>query len=295
MITEKIIKILPDIAEGHIVVDVRLGLKYIGVKLDDGSCGVGYKFPEDTRCKDISFPDDDRITGRKASELLSWLGSEEPLLRSIGLATANALLVHRCQGVPELRRCEERSDEAISLSHINNEIASLRSQRRGSGTVRSGSTAGNSVWEMINGDILSVIDFRTDDKVVIIGYFEPIVKKIKDKCNLKVYELDTSLAPGLLESSEGAKGLINCDIALITSTSIVNNTLDPLLQAANGCREVALLGPSTPLVPEVFEGTPVTLLSGIIPTSDEILSVISEGGGMRRFKPYVRKVNYRLK
>jgi len=54
-------------------------------------------------------------------------------------------------------------------------------------------------------------------------------------------------------------------------------------------------GPSTPLVPEVFIGTPVTMLSGVRVIDDAILRAVSEGGGMRQFRPYVREINYRLK
>ncbi|MDP8238078.1 MAG: tetratricopeptide repeat protein [Candidatus Hatepunaea meridiana] len=54
--------------------------------------------------------------------------------------------VNRSQDVQEPRCCEERRDEAISLSHINNDIASLRSQQRRyfchSRTTRIGLTTG---------------------------------------------------------------------------------------------------------------------------------------------------------
>lgn len=73
------------------------------------------------------------------------------------------------------------------------------------------------------------------------------------------------------------EGLRNCAIALITSTAIINNTLDELLDAASDCREVVVLGPSTPLFPDAFIGMPVTLLSGVEVISDEILGVVSEG------------------
>lgn len=52
-----------------------------------------------------------------------------------------------------------------------------------------------------------------------------------------------------------------------------------------------MLGPSTPLVPAVFAGTAVTLLSGVVVRdAGAVLRVVSEGGGMRLFKPHVRKV-----
>jgi len=83
---------------------------------------------------------------------------------------------------------------------------------------------------------------------------------------------------------------------VITSTSIVNQTIDRLLEAACNCREVVLLGASTPLVPPAFAGTPVTLLSGVVVLDPgEILRRVSEAGGTRSFKGHVQKLNFPLR
>ena len=88
--------------------------------------------------------------------------------------------------------------------------------------------------------------------------------------------------------------LPGCQIALITSTSILNGTIDDLLCVTEGFREVVMLGPSTPLVPEVFQETPVSCLSGVIVVRPmEILQIVSEGGGTRYFHNAVDKVNIR--
>jgi uncharacterized protein (DUF4213/DUF364 family) len=64
--------------------------------------------------------------------------------------------------------------------------------------------------------------------------------------------------------------------------------------AARSCREVAIIGASTPMLPDAFSATNVTLLSGVVVEEPkEVLRVVSEGGGMRQFKPYIRKVNWR--
>ena len=207
---------------------------------------MAYRFNEGERCGNMAELDDSPIAGRGSGELLSWLGGDNLLMRSIGLATANAL-IHPPDG------------------------------------------------ELIYGDIRSLLNFEPGMRTVMVGYFEPLVAEISKRCHLEIYEIDTSLAPGLKDSSEAPQALGRCDIALITSTAIVNGTIDQLLQAATGCREVAILGPSTPLLTEVFAGTSVTLLSGVEVTNPEILRVVSEGGGMQQFKPYVRKVNCRPK
>ena len=100
----------------------------------------------------------------------------------------------------------------------------------------------------------------------------------------------------VIHESEAYKQLPSCQVVLITSTSIVNHTIDGILDAAHLCREVVLLGASTPMFPEAFAGTPVTLLSGVVVTRpQEIMDIVGTGGGVRRFKNHIRKVNLHLK
>jgi hypothetical protein len=128
----------------------------------------------------------------------------------------------------------------------------------------------------------------------MIGYFQPLVEKIGDRCKLEIYELDTSMAPFLRDSSDAPQGLKRCDVALITSTTIINGTVDGLLEAAGNCREVVMLGPSTPMVAEAYTKTPVTLLSGALAIDDEIMEAVSRGHSMHHLLSFMRKVNFRL-
>lgn len=141
------------------------------------------------------------------------------------------------------------------------------------------------------GDVLDALELRPSDEVGMVGHFQPLMEALEHRVRaLHVFEL-APRAEGLLPGEAAAQWLPRCDVALITSTALLNGTLGGLLEAARGCREVALLGPSTPLVPQVFAGTPVTHLSGVEVTDPEgLLRVVSEGGGMRFFRGLVRKV-----
>ncbi|MFC1836719.1 Rossmann-like domain-containing protein [Thermodesulfobacteriota bacterium] len=147
------------------------------------------------------------------------------------------------------------------------------------------------------GDVLDAVGLLPKDRVGMVGFFGPLIQPLKERVRLlEVFEENESLAPNLLPSSVAVKGLSECDVSLITSTAIINNTIAPLLEAASGCREVVLLGSSTPMLPEVFDDTAVTCLSGItVNDPDGMLQVISEGGGTRFFKPFVTKWNLPLK
>jgi uncharacterized protein (DUF4213/DUF364 family) len=98
----------------------------------------------------------------------------------------------------------------------------------------------------------------------------------------------------LRPAQEAVQRLPKCQVAVITGTSIVNHSIDELLAASVRCRDVVVVGASTPLLPQAFAGTNVTLLSGVVVRDvPEVLRIVSEGGGMRVFKSLVRKVSLR--
>lgn len=143
-----------------------------------------------------------------------------------------------------------------------------------------------------NGDVLDFLDLRPQDTVGMVGFFRPMLDELNRRVSrLKIFEqieqpqgelLPTRLAPQLLPE---------CQVALISATTIVNNTLEKLLQSCGNCRQVVLLGASTPLAPEAFAATPVTHLCGVqVTNAAAVLTIVSEGDGMRRFRKHVRKV-----
>ena len=101
--------------------------------------------------------------------------------------------------------------------------------------------------------------------------------------------------PGALPAKEAFSILPESHIALITATAVINGTIDSLLEAARRCREVVILGPSTPLIPAAFTQTPVTCLAGIrVERPDELFRIIGEGGGFRLFRPCTKKYTVRI-
>jgi uncharacterized protein (DUF4213/DUF364 family) len=149
---------------------------------------------------------------------------------------------------------------------------------------------------VFGGDVMDMLGLRSGDRVGMVGYFEPLVSRIESQvATLTIFERLRGWTAGVQPAERAVDVLPSCTVALITSTTLITQSLEPLLEAAGGCRLVALLGPSTPLVPEAFTGTPVTWLSGIVITHPrEVLRVVSEGGGTREFSPYTRKVNLRI-
>lgn len=149
----------------------------------------------------------------------------------------------------------------------------------------------------LQGDVLEHLEISSEDDVAMIGNFGPLLAGLRRRArSVTVFErLEGPASADLRPEHEAPEFLARSSVALITSTAILNGTLDALLQAAGRCRTVALLGASTPLAPDVFRETCVNLLSGVVVLdADGILQVVSEGGGMRQFGPCVRKVSTRV-
>jgi uncharacterized protein (DUF4213/DUF364 family) len=144
------------------------------------------------------------------------------------------------------------------------------------------------------GDILESLELRDGDRVCMVGCFLPLLNSLQAR-RISITAVDQDPKPGSLPAGEAEQHLPRSQVAIITATSLINGTLEHLLELCSNCREVALLGPSTPLLPEAFFGTPVTCLAGIrMLEPSGVLQSIAEGHGFQVFKRYVRKVYLRI-
>lgn len=90
-IQQKIVEYLKPVSEGLVVADVRIGLGYTSVRLDNGNIGLAWT----AQGRSGSCTHEAKagtLAGRPARELLEMLATPNDFLsRTIGLATANAL------------------------------------------------------------------------------------------------------------------------------------------------------------------------------------------------------------
>jgi uncharacterized protein (DUF4213/DUF364 family) len=147
-----------------------------------------------------------------------------------------------------------------------------------------------------DGDVLEIVGLNKDDVVGMIGHFAPLEGIIHKKAGkLIIFEQIDQPQGKIVPSGEIPRQLPDCTVALITATSLVNHSFENIIPHAQGCREVILLGASTPVLADVFSDTPITCLSGTRVTDvDEILRIVSFGGGTRMFKKCIRKINLRI-
>ena len=149
----------------------------------------------------------------------------------------------------------------------------------------------------VESDIVNLLPVRAEDSIGMVGYFGPLIGPLRERvAALYVFERKANQSYEILPESAARDILPNCQIVLISATTILNHTIDELLDLCKGTREIAILGPSTPFLPEVFRSRGVTLLSGVeVVDPAQILRIVSEGGGTRQFGRAVRKLTLRLK
>lgn len=144
-------------------------------------------------------------------------------------------------------------------------------------------------------EVIASLNIGADDRVAMVGHFAPVVANIrKSGCHLDIIEMNPGLGD-TLTPVEGQKALADCSVAIITATSLVNGTLDEVLEDLGSPRAAVLLGPSTPLCPEAFQGTKITHLAGArVQEAAGVMRTISEGGGTMLMKPHLEFVNLPL-
>lgn len=232
-------------AEGPCVADVRIGLGYTGVLLDDGRCGLAYTFRQGTGAGCCVLKEAGSLVGRSAAKLAEGAHSQDLIIAALGLATLNAL-----------------TKPALSDA----------------------------------GDVLDLLSVERTEAVGMVGYFGPLVDPLKRRAKaLHILEQREHVAPEVLPENAAEQILPECQVVIVTATALLNRTLDAILDRCRGAREIAILGPSTPLLPSLFASRGVTILSGIeVTDSRQALRIISEGGGTRQLGNSIRKVSLRI-
>ena len=243
ILTDLYESILPE-AKDRKVADLRIGLGYTGVKMDNGCTGIAAVLFDALPHGCTVMPAAGSFAGSPAADLLQHLvDGKNPLEIAIGLAVANALIKPPAD-------CAD------------------------------------------NNEATTYLNLKSGEKVVMVGLFAPLVERIRATgAILTVIEKNPQRLE-LLSPETKQQALRNCDVAIITATTLLNKTFEETVSALGAPRSVAVLGPSTPLMPAIFRNTPVTHLGGVIVADvSRVMQIISEGGGTPALRPYLCFVN----
>ena len=128
----------------------------------------------------------------------------------------------------------------------------------------------------------------TDSKIAMVGFFGPLARNFKEK-KVPLEILDESR--GLGHKKDFYHKLGNwAEVLLLTSTSILNQSTEEILENVSEKVKTVMLGPSTPMAGKAFEHLPVHMLAGTVPIDKEkTLKAVRHGMGTPVLHKFSRK------
>jgi uncharacterized protein (DUF4213/DUF364 family) len=127
-------------------------------------------------------------------------------------------------------------------------------------------------------------------KAVVVGALVPMLRRlITEKADFRVLEQDPATLkpwemPYYAPAEDAMHYVPEADVLVITGTTLINDTLEGLLELAKPGAQIVVTGPTASMLPDAFFKRGVTSLGGIlVQKPDELLDVISEGGSGYHF------------
>jgi len=227
-----------------------IGIFFSGVILNTGHAGICAtpikEIPEAVCCPSSarSMPNAGHLTERSVLKYLNDALSKIPMKKAMGISVLSALSSY----------CREK--------------------------------------EFVNGydmkvgvDAINCIDLTEDSYPVVIGAIAPFLRVLKSrKKPFSVIELDTRTLkadelPFYVPPGKTDEIVPKADILVITGTTLINGTLEGILELARPETQVVVLGPTASILPHAFFKRGVDILGGdIITHPHKMLDTLAEGG-----------------
>ncbi|MGE0311670.1 MAG: DUF364 domain-containing protein [Lautropia sp.] len=135
-------------------------------------------------------------------------------------------------------------------------------------------------------DTLQMLAIEPGDRVGMVGWFGRLVEPIRAAgAELTVIELDPRYlarsGPGLAVSLDPV-ALRGCTKVLLTGTTLLNGTLDRLLDITAAAERVCMIGPTAGCLPDALFARGLSAIGGIrVDSIDRFMALWSEAGRWR--------------
>ncbi|MFQ6085581.1 MAG: Rossmann-like domain-containing protein [Candidatus Bathyarchaeia archaeon] len=151
-------------------------------------------------------------------------------------------------------------------------------------------------YQISEGNFMDFVEIKRNDLVALVGRIGRLIDRIKEKTK-KLYVLERNpdlRREGVLPDIACEEVLPKANIVIITGSSIANKTIDRLLELSKGAREIAVVGPSSGIVPDALFRHGSTIVSGIrVVDPDRVMQIIAEAGGTPQIKSAARFITIR--
>ena len=147
-------------------------------------------------------------------------------------------------------------------------------------------------------DSLGLLDLQSGDIAGMVGFFPPLVKKIEQLGNnLIIIEKNEHL----IKKSDkwvltlNPKQLSSCNKVLITSTTVLNDSIDYILKCCSQAEKISVIGPTGGFFPDPLFTRGVDVLGGTFISDSKLFMRLirqNQKWGPSTKKYCVKKVNY---
>lgn len=234
---------------------VVIGIFFCGVKLSNGHGGLCFtpikEIPEAVCCPSSlrASPWTGKFRGRPVDDFLETVFDKSPIKRAIGIAVVNALSASCWEQDPPRDYSIERGSDA-----------------------------------------LDTVEIPDDAEVVVVGALVPILKRLKERGKpYAVIEMDPRTLkqdelPFWMPVERTVDVVANADLLVVTGTSLLFHSLEPILSAVKPGAQVVVVGPTASMLPGAFFRRGVSVLGGdLVYRPDDLLDILSEGGSGYHF------------
>jgi len=230
--------------------DLVIGIFFTGVKLSTGHAGVAStpigEIPEAVCCPTSAarMPQAGNLEDKPVAEILKYSLDPNVLKSAMGIATLNAL----SQLILETM-------DPIDYPMIKNK------------------------------DGFDLLRIQPNENVSIIGAFGPYIRRLKMMGNpfFIIEKNPQTLRPDEMKyfkpESEMRSTLEKSDVVIVTGTTIVNHTIDPILSFVKNGIRTAMIGPTASMIPHAFFKRGVHVMAGVrILDPDLMIKILKQGG-----------------
>jgi uncharacterized protein (DUF4213/DUF364 family) len=234
---------------------VTIGLFFTGVKLSNGAGGVSYTpvkdIPQAVCCPSSAgrIFDPFKINGMRIADVLTGLTSIEPIKVSVAVASLNALSAY----------CWEKG----LADNYNIQL---------------------------DADAIDAVRMPDGNSIAVIGAFVPILRKLKGRAGKWwIIEQDPNTLKRdelkhFIPADQSEETIATADVLIVTGVTLVNHTLEGILKVARPDAEIAVIGPTASMLPDVLFEHGVRVVGGVwVKKPDELLDVLAAGGSGYHF------------
>lgn len=130
-------------------------------------------------------------------------------------------------------------------------------------------------------DPVGHLDLATASHVGMVGFFPPLVKRLAAaNARLTIIEKDQELLSrtGPFDITSAPAALSACDRVLITGSTLINNTLDEVLEHCASRAQIALIGPTASCLPDPLFERGISVIGSVTVCDSALLHRLLEAG-----------------